>query len=280
MTVAFLVLAFYFAVLVIVALHEVVGHGGAAVLLGGTLDAVFVSPLGGVAYGIRVSEGWQRVAVTAAGPATNVAAGLLLWPLLSRMRGFAWRVMAWELAFGNLLMAIIYVGVGPLLEAALGTAQGDGTRVFAALGIPLLPAALAAILGGTWVMARGMRRAQDLIRAHLAPARFAGPFAATWRLIGPGLALVTLYYALVLPSLDPFFVVSYPFLLAVVAMLTALGAGLLALLGRWVVAPSKRHPAAVSRPALPPSPVELVSWSALALAVALGCLLVFGPTPP
>ncbi|MBI2911087.1 MAG: site-2 protease family protein [Chloroflexi bacterium] len=273
----FLAVAFYVAVLLIVAMHEVLGHGGVAALLGGSLEEFSVTPIGGVAWTVSPDSpgDWKRLAIAAGGPAINLFAGTLFWPLSRRVRGFAPSVLAWDVAFGNLIYAIIYLGVAPLLELALGTQRGDGMRVFAALGIfPLWPA-LAACVAGLWVTALAMRRGQELVGRYLAPERPLGPFRATWLLLWPGVALVSIYFVAVAPQLDAFFLFSYPFALAVFLAFTALGAGLLAIRGRGGGSDTVSSLHAAGYPAVP----DLAGWSLAGLLVGVACLMFFGPVP-
>lgn len=278
----FLAVAFYVALLLVVAMHEVLGHGGAAVVVGGSLEGIFITPIGGVAstHSPDSPGDWKRLATTAGGPAINIIVGTLLWPLLRRIRGFAPRVLVCDVAFGSLVSAIIYVGVAPLLELAMGTRQGDGTLLFAALGVsPLLPA-LAASLAGIGVTALGMRRAQELVQIYLAPVRPVAPFAATWQLLWPGVGLVSLYFAAVSPELAPVFFFSYPFTLVLFLIYTALGAGLLALHRRRARAPAPIEIVPSGYRGAYPSAGEMVRWSGAGFLVGLACLLVFGAAPP
>ena len=92
--------------------HEGLGHGGAALLLGGRptmLNAIFFN------YDeATVSETGQRL-ISAAGSVVNVLVGLPLLALLPRVRSILWRYFLWLFAAVNLLTAfgyLLFSGIG------------------------------------------------------------------------------------------------------------------------------------------------------------------------
>jgi uncharacterized membrane protein len=92
--------------------HEGLGHGGAAVLLGARptmLNAVFFN------YDEATASDAVRRCISAAGSIVNVAVGLPLLVLLPRIRSARWRYFQWLFAAVNLLTAfgyLIFSGVG------------------------------------------------------------------------------------------------------------------------------------------------------------------------
>jgi len=114
--IAIAILAYTLANLV----HEGLGHGGAALLLGARptmLNAIFFN------YDeATVSRAAQRI-ISAAGSIVNLAIGLPLLALVPRVRSVRWRYFLWLFAAVNILTAfgyLIYSGVAGI---------GDWSRV-------------------------------------------------------------------------------------------------------------------------------------------------------
>lgn len=275
----FLALAFHMALLLNMALHEVVGHAAAALLVGGSVHGVFISPAVSTAYvwAGDAGFGWKTVAMLAAGSAVNLLSGLAAWALAGRVRGFAARVFLWVFAVTSLVLATIYIGVEPLLGWLTHTAFGDFTHIFAALGLSPLWPALVAIPAGVWIMARGLRWAQEIVQVYLAPGHPPGPFRSFWQLIWPGYVLFFAYLAALLPWLDSY-VALYAAVVGfvVVVAYTGLAAVLLAACGRR--APGRAGQATPAALARRPAIRGLARWNATALLVAVACPLIFGPT--
>jgi hypothetical protein len=91
-------------------IHEVVGHGGACLLVGG-------SPLGVSTTEMRCGDvvGWQYKVVVAAGSIANVIAALCCLALLrvSAHTASTWRYFLWLFITANLFHAGSYMLIGP-----------------------------------------------------------------------------------------------------------------------------------------------------------------------
>jgi len=108
-----------------VAFHEIVGHGLAASLLGGTCYAVFVSPSAGFTY-LFMPPGTSASAdavVNLAGIAVEVAAGTLLLFLYRRIIDPLSRLMALLFLQVLLFQAFMYMAIGAFPETGGDTSQ-------------------------------------------------------------------------------------------------------------------------------------------------------------
>jgi hypothetical protein len=100
--------------------HEALGHGGAALLLGARptmLNAIFFNY--DEATVSRAAQRW----ISAAGSITNLAVGLPLLAMARRVRSTRWRYFLWLFAAVNILTAfgyLLYSGIAGI---------GDWTRV-------------------------------------------------------------------------------------------------------------------------------------------------------
>ena len=119
--------------------HEGLGHGGAALLVGARpqmLNAIFFN------YDeAGVSRAAQRV-IQAAGSIANVLVGLPLLALSGRVRSTPWRYFLWLFAAVNLLTAfgyLIFSGIGNI---------GDWAHIIDGMEKPFLLRAVMAVVGG------------------------------------------------------------------------------------------------------------------------------------
>jgi hypothetical protein len=149
-------------------IHEFAGHGGAAVALGGHVDAVRLFWFGGgwVSYHLPAdpaAPGAAEVAVTLAGIATEWIAAAVLVVIARRRTGLA-RLAAIGAAAGFAIHGGLYLSIGTFYGS------GDGTLLYRLLGAwrPLVWAPAGALcITVAWL---GGRAVAPLLRAR-APGR-------------------------------------------------------------------------------------------------------------
>jgi len=120
-----------------VAVHEILGHGLASLLSGGTFYAVYVSPGQGAAWSHLPGDGgW--VPVVLAGIAAELLLGCLLLGVYPRARGFLLRLFLLVLLSVLLVHTLLYMAVGALPVPSSNGDAGDTALAVALLGAPAL----------------------------------------------------------------------------------------------------------------------------------------------
>ncbi|MCA9739271.1 MAG: hypothetical protein KC645_16720 [Gemmatimonadetes bacterium] len=300
----FLALAGTTAALLGTAVHEVLGHGLVALLLGGRFHDVYVGVLDGQAG--AVASGPRNAVVLAAGALSELLLGAAAWiALRRRLRGDpsrshgGMRPFLWLLAQHSVLAGWVYMTAGPALATASGGTGGDWTLLFRTWGVPPLPLFVVGLIGAVPLTASLMRdavrvtaaagigarpasrRQPSVAEERLAASARAAPVSDPPSAAHAGLRAFTL---LVLPSIvlrSLYAVAVAPWRSA--PLLPTLGdlfddlllAGLAALWLRWRPGASHRSPTPVGDP---PAPARLAGWNGFLLGAVGVTLLVFGPT--
>lgn len=163
----FLALAQWLASLLATTLHEVVGHGLVAEVLGGDFVLVYVNPLRAWAY--TVEPAGAADVVRAGGVLAGFAAGLpAMWWLRRAGAGgervLALRTLAWFFALATVVGGLAYMSGEPLFRWLTGgDATGDWDRIYARLGVPLPVPFVVFGVACTWSMARMMDEARWIV---------------------------------------------------------------------------------------------------------------------
>ncbi len=148
--VAVIIMLYTMALFVSVALHEIFGHGLAAVLVGGDFYAVFVTPGSGYAsiYLPTTISNVSRAFVYLAGILVEICVGLVvLYLVLPRLKGFLSSLFALVLGGVMLVHPSIYLFLGSFYD------KGDTSRAVAILGVPTdLFVVLGLIMAGTFTL--------------------------------------------------------------------------------------------------------------------------------
>ncbi len=129
--VAVIIMLYTMALFISVGLHEIFGHGLAAVLVGGDFYAVFVTPGSGYAsiYLPTTISNVSRAFVYLAGILVEICVGLVvLYLVLPRLKGFLSSLFALVLGGVMLVHPSIYLFLGSFYD------KGDTHRAVAALG--------------------------------------------------------------------------------------------------------------------------------------------------
>jgi hypothetical protein len=250
-----------------VLMHEVVGHGVVALAFGSRIHYFFVSPLfGTVSTWSDPLLGAPFLMVGLAGPLSNAVVGAVAWWRARAATTVAAGGALWCAAAFNVLIALVYGGIQPLLESLTGRPEGDVARVLGELGIPAAPVAIAATALGTPVVAALMRDVRAYARATVAPRATA--FTAVWILLAPSVLAITAYYAATFAEQEAIVRVAWPFGVASVFALTVFAALVLRVgRGAPVAAPAPRR-----------SPTALAAWAVASALVVTGTFAAFGPT--
>ena len=187
-----------------VALHEIVGHGLFAILVGGSFYGVYISPGSGFALVfVPVSAPVAADAlVSLAGILVEVLVGVAVLRFYPRVRTFLGRLFVLLLLEVLLVYTLVYLALG-----ALGATAGDSAQAVASLRAPHLLASFL-VVGIAWATAFAYVISLEVMRLT-APAAgmrrqflFLGLFWFTPMIVGvlPGLALATssllLYFGL------------------------------------------------------------------------------------
>jgi hypothetical protein len=143
-------------------LHEVVGHGGTALVLGGHITAIKLFWFAGGWVGYRVDDASMNasLACTLGGIASELVAGGVLWVALRRRRSLGARCVR---AIG----AALAVHATWYLAAGTWYGFGDGTMLYQELGDARYPVAIAASLVGA---VAGFAAARELFAAIVGAA--------------------------------------------------------------------------------------------------------------
>jgi len=123
-----------------VALHEIVGHGLAASLLGGSFYGVYVSPSAGFSYVfLPLNSGpWADAAVNLAGIGVELIVGLLIFLLYRRIQDGLEQLIALLFMEVLLFQAFLYMAFGAFPESG-----GDTSQVVQDFNSPALEAVFA-----------------------------------------------------------------------------------------------------------------------------------------
>jgi hypothetical protein len=276
----FLALAGWAATLLTFLVHEVVGHGLTAVLLGGRFHDFYVGPLGAAAN-THVPEPLDAIS-TAAGGAVTMAFGLVVWWWFrSRERarrpgtaaGVAGAVVLWSLANEATLDSLLYMMLQPGLGALAGVDTGDWLRLTTRWNVSPWLLTIVGLGIGVPLAGRFVRDGHRLVSHYLAPASDPTPIASYALLVLPCAALQLAYLAVFRRWWDG----PLP-----MALGSAFGVPLLGAVGAlWV---RLRGDAQQDRLApddpfdTPAGEVRIARWSTPLLMIALAFAWVFGPT--
>lgn len=149
----------YVGIITGVVIHEVLGHGGMALLVGGRFDGFVIRPDGmGWSYAFAQDSAatWRTVLVLMAGSWATTLTGLLLVAV-------AWRIVTspwWRLALYGLGMAILLDSYA-LWSAWAATGAGDAAVVISLTGSQALRWGMmiggaTVVIFGAWFPLRGM----------------------------------------------------------------------------------------------------------------------------
>jgi len=131
--VTLVIMMYTMALFISVALHEIIGHGVGAILVGGDFYAVFITPGSGYAsiyLPTGISDG-ARAYVYLAGIFVELVLGLiLLFLILPRLKGFMTSLFALVLSGAMLVHPSIYLLLGTLYD------RGDSYRAISVLDVP------------------------------------------------------------------------------------------------------------------------------------------------
>ena len=98
-----------------IAIHEILGHGLFAYLLGGSFYAVYISPFSGFAVlHFSSSELWSIVLIYAAGIIMQIVFGLVILLAIPKLKGFLAPFFALLLSEALLVHSSLYLGLGAL----------------------------------------------------------------------------------------------------------------------------------------------------------------------
>lgn len=254
------------------ALHEVFGHGLAAIASGGRFLSFFVSPT--AAFAETATSDVGALWMNAAGTPVNVITGLLAYGALKRRRDLSTlaSLALWQFTHTSLVFQLLYVGGPPLgLWLADQAPQGDWSVLFSRLGVHPLVAAVVFVPLSVVAAAKLARMSERLTPWPVAGWRRVGTVAAYLSLVLPPLMLIILYALVALPWSTP-----RDHFEAGGMIVTPLSAGLAGAL----VAQLRRARADDRAAAASPGIVSPVTPKALAILIALLCGAgwVFGPT--
>src|SRR3989442_10710286 len=163
----FVVLAHVLSRFIGVAVHELLGHATAAVLLGGSAYGVYISPGAGITY-VDLPEGVPVAGVVAmlgAGIAVESAFGVAIWWLTRRSESAAWRAFGLVAATVLIVYSLVYMATG-----AYDAFRGDTWAIVSTLQAPALAAGGSA-LGGLWTLLPVVLSSFDRIRLLGGPGR-------------------------------------------------------------------------------------------------------------
>ncbi|HKQ98828.1 MAG TPA: hypothetical protein VJV75_13200, partial [Candidatus Polarisedimenticolia bacterium] len=167
----------YPAGFLILLVHEAIGHGVVAELLGGRFLSLYLSPAVGWADFFAPSGARSLAALGTAAPLAALV-GLAIWTRTRRSQDLLPRVAGWYFGLAG-VSNLAYWGLFPWLLARRGSLRGDWAEVWQAWGVrPLFPALLS-LLPLAIVSALLLVDARRLVdRLHPAFDRgVSGPFA-------------------------------------------------------------------------------------------------------
>ena len=195
--IAFTALAGYCASIITLLVHEVLGHGAAALATGGRFHDFFVTPMEGSA---NAPAGDVQYIVTAAGSAVALLFGLLVWRWLHvgmrREPGMSLPlvILLWCIANEAILDSIAYMTLQPAFGRTIGLEFGDWLRLSQQWNLPPVALLGAGLLVAMPLCAHLMRDAHAIV-APLRPERDIRPLFAYWALVLPGTVLLLAYLA-------------------------------------------------------------------------------------
>ena len=244
--------------------HEVVGHGGAALALGYPLLAFYVSPIEGFAISQTppTLEGAGQVIFRLAGPAVTVVVGLLALVGIGRDRAAITRTFFLYLGLICLDGTLAYAAA----DLGLRTGVGDFSVAFAALGLPTVPFAAVAFAGALLIAFLFCRKALGIIEGFWPLTSYRRRVTALCLYFLPGPLLQGAYLAMVSSLMRPEWAMAIA-LAVVMALVWAVVGSVVAAAGSG--RPAER--AVVSRASL----ARVLAVCVPALIVLVG---VFGPT--
>lgn len=191
LTIAFLALSGHVASLLVFTIHEALGHGATALLLGGAFHDFYLNPLGGLANTVTSAE--AEGIVSAAGALVTMAAGAVAWIGFGRRlrlrRPLLGTLLLWIFATEALLDSLGYIAFQPVLGSLVGVDTGDWLYLSGRLNAaPWILLALGAPVTA-WLAARLARGASVLV-VELGWQRPRSDLTAFWSLLLPGVLLL------------------------------------------------------------------------------------------
>ena len=163
----FVLLSHTLARFLAVGAHEFLGHGTAALLLGGSPYGVYVSPGSGITY-VYLPQGLPAagtVAMLGAGIAVEVVLGVALWWWTRRSPSFGTRAFGLIAATVFIVYALVYMAAG-----AFDFFPGDTGSIVSVLQDPPLAYGFA-VVGGLWTFLVSVLLSFEVVRLFGGPGR-------------------------------------------------------------------------------------------------------------